>query len=496
MEQQFKKVPEATYLATEKSEKYRAILRYFYIQHERLKEDLIPEEILTHLKESPFFALYTLDELKLDLTSLVKWGNLNAQQESGRVKSIEEFNNKRFRYQITPYTVEFERMLIRFEQDSEAFTGSLERNQFERFEQSIRKIKEFLSEKSEESSVSEQSHQIWDDIMTYFKKITQNTSDYFAYLRSEDATEHMQSDAFLLYKDRFTNYLREFIKALYRTVAAIQQTMKELSASEMQQFFNFVAAHEATIFRFETKESETFIKECHLTWENIKAWFLGDVHGNSQYQNVLNQTNEAIRRLTSIVQRLGERNRIGASRKDDYLHLASWFLRSDSIEEAHRLSSVVFGLSHTKHIYSDYIPTDDIYMESWVEPPMDYGRSYRDSTKRTATKASALIDRAVEKEKYRQYYLKEQEREQKIIESYRHEDRIIIEELPIVEPFMRKLFLSWIGKAMVSKDELIKTEYGDEIKVEIDKNRSVILKAKDGEMKMPATTFRFIKEAL
>ena len=73
------------------------------------------------LRQSPYFAPYTLEGLKMDLTSLVKWGNLHAQQESGRVRSIEEFNNKRFRYQITPYTVEFERMLLRFEQNSETF---------------------------------------------------------------------------------------------------------------------------------------------------------------------------------------------------------------------------------------------------------------------------------------------------------------------------------------------------------------------------------------
>jgi len=248
MDTQFKKVPEATYLATEKSEKYRAILRYFYIQHEHLKEDLLPEEILAYLKASPYFSLYTIDELKMDLTSLVKWGNLYAQQESGRVKTIEEFNNKRFRYRIAPYTVEFERMLIRFEQDSETFSGSLERNQFERFEQVIGKIKQLIDAKSETLSTPEDAHQIWDDILTYFKKITQNTSDYFAYLRSENATEHMKSDAFLLYKDRFTNYLREFIKALYRTVASIQAIMKELATADLKQFFTHVATHEATIF--------------------------------------------------------------------------------------------------------------------------------------------------------------------------------------------------------------------------------------------------------
>jgi len=37
---------------------------------------------------------------------------------------------------------------------------------------------------------------------------------------------------------------------------------------------------------FEAQDDEVFIQECIFTWDNIKAWFLGDAHGNSQYENV------------------------------------------------------------------------------------------------------------------------------------------------------------------------------------------------------------------
>lgn len=94
MEGPFKRVTEATYLATDKSDKYRAILRYFYIQHERLREFLMPEEVYIHLKVSPYFEKYEMEELHSDLASLVKWRNLRAQQESGKVKTIDEFKKK------------------------------------------------------------------------------------------------------------------------------------------------------------------------------------------------------------------------------------------------------------------------------------------------------------------------------------------------------------------------------------------------------------------
>jgi uncharacterized protein (TIGR02677 family) len=487
MEAPFKRVIEATYLSTEKSDKYRAILRFFYIQHERLREFLFPEEVFAHLKNSNLFVHYDIDELHSDLSSLVKWGNLRAQQESGKVKTVDEFKKRRFRYQITPYTVEFERMLIRFEQDSDTFGGSLEKTQFERLFQTLKRIQ------GSHHDTPEVCAQHWDDLLTYFKKITQNTSDYFAYLRSEDASEQIKSEAFLLYKDQFTLYLREFIIALQRTAAGIQDIMISLSRLDMRSFLQKVSEHEEKIFRFERLGLETdHIGELEETWLNVKAWFLGDEAGESQYENVQQQTNDAIRRLTRIVQRLSERSQLQRSRKEDYLHLATWFLRLPSLDEAHKLASVAFGVTHTKHIYSDHIPTDDIYTDVWEEAPMAHERVPKIREYREKTKATALEDHRELKEKAKKEHLEQRLYEQSVIQNYRSGSEIIIEELPVVEPFVRKLFLSWIGKAMAREDNTIKTEYGDQIKVQLDPTRTIVLRAKDGEMKMPAVTFHYI----
>lgn len=50
----------------------------------------------------------------------------------GNSKTIEEYKKKRFRYQLTPYTIEFERMLIETENKEKSFGGALERTQFSR----------------------------------------------------------------------------------------------------------------------------------------------------------------------------------------------------------------------------------------------------------------------------------------------------------------------------------------------------------------------------
>lgn len=487
----FKRVKEATYLTAEKSWSYRAILRYFYIQHERMREFLFPEEIYEYVTQFNEFNGYTEEALQLDLDSLVRWGNLIARQELGKSRTVEEFKKKRFRYQCTPYTVEFERMLMELEGMGETFGGSLERTQFERLYQSLIKMEQITLNKKVEDD--EECAQVWDDVLTYFRQITQNTSDYIAYINSEEVEERMQTEAFLVYKDQFTTYLRDFIIALQGTALQIQDLLIGITKKQLQQFFNQVIRHQQQAFRFEEVKDTDPYEDYLERWLSIKAWFLGNEHGESEYEMLQQRTDESIRRITRVVQRLGERHQHFHSRKKDYLHLAKWFDSMEELEQAHELSSVVFGVFHTRHYYMDHIPTDNIYVDVWDELPMEHEtkpiiRNYREKTR-----PGAVTDNQEKKEEMKRAYLEQMQKEQKLIEKYIQEDRIIIEDLPVVETQVRKLLLSWIGKAMARKDRTIKTELGKRVQVILEDGR-VVLEAEDGSLEMPKATLQFSKE--
>ena len=53
----------------------------------------------THL--DPLFADYRPEQCQQDLTMLTEWKNLNTIQDTKKVASIEEFKNKKYRYQMT-----------------------------------------------------------------------------------------------------------------------------------------------------------------------------------------------------------------------------------------------------------------------------------------------------------------------------------------------------------------------------------------------------------
>ncbi|WP_445492530.1 DUF2397 family protein [Niallia sp. 03133] len=128
-----KRVVEASYLTADSAAHFRTILRYFYHQHERMRDFIAPEEIFEHTRSIPAFADYAEEQLHQQLGQLVKWNNLIARQYMTNAKTVEEYKKKRFRYQSTPYTIEIERMLVVLEKKSaDNFQGSLEKPQFDR----------------------------------------------------------------------------------------------------------------------------------------------------------------------------------------------------------------------------------------------------------------------------------------------------------------------------------------------------------------------------
>lgn len=490
--QPFKKVIEASYLTAEKAWSYRAILRYFYIQHERMREFLFPEEIHAYLKDLQGFSDYTEDQLHQDLEQLTKWNNLIARQEMGRSKSIEEFKKKRFRYQSTPYTVEFERMLQEMERGGDVFGGSLEKKEFERLYQALIELETII--KKDKLPPADECAQLWNDVFTYFRAITKNTADYIAHINSEQAEERMQTEAFLVFKDQFTSYLRDFIVGLQQTALKIQQLLETVTLEQLEPVIKQVIIHQQQIPRFEDlglTEAEQ-IEEQHGKWQNLIAWFLGNMHGESEFDMLQIRTNEQIRRITRVVQRLGERHQYFRSRKKDYLHLAKGFDTLETIKEAHELSAVVFGVFHTRHLFSDHVPTDDIYTDIWDEQPIKHETKPRIRNYREKTRPGAIVSQQLAKEKARQEHLKRKQEELQTVEKYMQGNEIHLDQLPVVETYVRKMLLTWIGKAMARKDHTFKTEHGRTVKVIITPNERVSVNAEDGVMEMPAVTFQFM----
>jgi uncharacterized protein (TIGR02677 family) len=502
-EKELKPIVEASYLTTTNAWRYRSILRFFYNQHERLRHYLFPEEIYDYLKQSSYFQEYTEEQLQQDLNQLVEWKNIIPRQETGKVNTIEDFKKKKFRYQCTPYTIEFERMIQGLEQIGEAFGGSLERTLFDRLLESLLKLTDvqpsFMEDHEEEKKyklvkwTNEEIHTVWEEMYDHFRKLTENATDYLAYLKSEKVEEAMMTESFLAFKDVLTQYLRDFMTTLQRTSFRIEAILEDTPHSFIEQVVERLVQHQLSIPRLDEQPDVEELKIRFIDqWKGLQRWFIGMNGRESELSFLQNETNETIRRMTRFAQRLGEKHHNFRSRRKDYLHLANWFHDFEDIKEAHQLSACVFGLFHTRHLFAETKETEDIDTEMWEHSPTVLTLKPRIKQYREKTRPGAVVSRKREKDKMLQHYLLEKEAEQKLIEEMITNDKIILSDLPLIDPYVRKTILHWIGKCMSNRDGEAKTETGRRIRLlQLNEGR-ITLRAEDGVLDMPNYVFTFI----
>lgn len=495
-DQLLKPIQEAAYLSVNNAWRYRAILRYFYQQHEQLRYYLFPEEILDHLKKNPYFSDYTDAHLQQDLDQLVAWKNLIPRQDTRKVSSIEEFKKKKFRYQCTPYTVEIERMVLGLEKIGESFGGSLEKTLFDRILDKLLKLLPY-SNQTDSHYISELSNEelfvLWEGLHGNFVKLTQNATDYLAHLQSEKIEEMMMTEAFLAYKDGLTEYLRGFMTVLQRTSIKIEAVLEKVPLNLIEQIAGKLADHYLSIPRLEERpQKEKLMQDYISQWKRFKDWFTGRDAGESDLTYLQRQTNETIRRITRFAQQLGERFHNYRSRRRDYLHLAQMFNNCQSIKEAHELAACVFGVFHTRHFYAGVKETEDIYAEIWDMPATELVIKPRVRSYREKTKTGAIQSNAQEKQIVLKEYLEEKKAEQRLIEEMIKENCIVLAKLPKVDPYIRKTLLSWITKCMLNVDWVGKTETGRKMRLKLVDNKEITLKSTDGVLRMPNYIIQFI----
>ncbi|PRO66504.1 TIGR02677 family protein [Alkalicoccus urumqiensis] len=486
-----KKLTEASYLTAENASGYRAVLRYFYIQHERMRDYLAPEEVLAHLQSLPAYAETDENTLLQQLAQLVKWGNLHARQDMTNARTIEEYKKKRFRYQATPYTIEIERMTIQLEtMNQEQFGGSLEKSQFDRLLDNLGRLNQEIT--GGLPSGTEASMRLWEDILQSFQTIRTSTADYVAYIHSEQTDQRMQSDAFLVYKNQFTTYLRDFIISLQRTSLQIIDQLEQIRPEKMTLFIETLIEHRRGVPRLEdvsASDIDSWETEFRSLWQAVLDWFIGSDGRQSELEMLQIQTNEMIRRITRYVQRLSERRHEHQSRRQEYLHLSRMFAETGTIEEAHRLAGMVFGPESVRHLRMSGDTTDLLHQDVWDQPPEVIPIKPRVRQYREKTKAGALQSNEAKKEAYLQEVRREQEQERRLIDTYFSDGPLTLSTVERVQPEVRKMLLAWIGRAAAHPERTVKTDYGFSVHVAIHRGTRITLPAEDGVMTMPDVTF-------
>lgn len=485
-----KVVDEIKYLNVENTWRYRCIMRFFYFEYEKMEYWLYKEDIFNELKKHSEFSLYTMDDLKQDLDTLVINKNLESRQDTSKVSTIEEFKNKQFRYQISKYSIEIERMLIKLE-NLKIEGSSLSPDLLQRFKDDIKKI----------DSMEDKDIKVvgswWNGITNDFKLLNTNYNDYMKEFFSARADELMKTKEFIVYKDKFIDYLRGFVKGLQQNSYLIESILNSVDNLKIKNVIDRVVAYEKSIPRIDYNPSESEIRsKVEGTFESIRKWFISEYGRESEVNRLFAVTDEIIRKITRYAYQISESSNSMAGRKEEYKKIASLFCKCTDINEAHKLSSMVFGIFNMRHIKGEFIrETDSINNGIFDEKPINIEikpkvRGYREKLHKTP-----IPDNSAAKRKILNEYIRKQEEEKKEISVYINSGKINFSSLPVLKPSIRVTLLKWLSKGLSSADKKGRTEDGHIYKVVLpdDMTEKCTIKCEDGEFTMPKFIIEFEK---
>lgn len=484
-----KPIIETSYLNAQNVGRYRCIMRYFYEQHQRLRYWLKPLEVYDGVVA---FGLleedYTLEQCQKDLNQLVEWNNLVPRHDGGRSATVEEYLRKKFRYQMTPYAVEIERLVAGLEK-IRGYGGSLEPSLFESIDEQLNRL-----EKDAGQFPPGEAAALWDKIYGDFIKLTENASDYIASLQSTKVEELMLTEAFLAYKDSVTRYLQDFIQGLQRHAYKIEAVLSTVDRGVVSNFLSNVQRDLSARPQLdEPVTPEEQLDRLQLEWQSMVRWFAGHDNEPSDVYFLEQTTKDTIARIVRNALRIQEKHRLGVSRKRELDYLGKWFFSLEDINDSHRLAAHVFGLYRCRHFQGvDERGTDNADVSMWQAGPNIRELRSRSRKRLRDTGTGSIRDRRERQQQAKEKFLITQQEEMAVLQAYLARREIRIADLDPVSARERYYLLYWIGRCMANKSRRILTPEGIGISLEMPAGRErARLECEDGELDMPNYLLKF-----
>ncbi|HBG96336.1 MAG TPA: TIGR02677 family protein [Chromatiaceae bacterium] len=353
------------YLTADKTDLYRILMQAFSEAKEHFQVHLRPEDVQERAARNGQHI--ELDAIQTALGQLVEWGNLQAEPDTSRVTTVEDFYRARYLYQITREGEAAQAALATYRRMLE-HQGALQSVALADIASQLRALRTLLD--ASDTAIAQdsaKSHLLLRDITRVFTDLADNARDFMAGLGRGLDLRRAERAAFIDYKDRLLDYLRQFIGDLVTRSAEISQLILDIQQHAgfrplLEQIAERDAADLAPAPDLEHADPAaldpalaraTRLDEWQARWSGLEAWFIGSIDKPSQAELLRSRARRAISDLVDAVVQLNERRLGRSDRSADYRTLAAWFMHCESDTEAHRLWRAAFGLTPARHLGID-----------------------------------------------------------------------------------------------------------------------------------------------
>ncbi len=484
-------VPQTKYLSAENYVSYRAIMRIFYMEHQKMHYQLDKQTILGELRQDRLFSAYSDQQLSQDLDQLIKWKNLTAIQDPRKVRTVADFQNKQYQYMMSQAALEIERMTITLE-NLYTQTVGLTSSSFRRIQRALDKIEEL-----DQMSLKDIGDW-WQDLQEDFSRLSQSYQDYLREFYGPSAEKYMKSEDFIVYKRHLITYLEDFVQDLQSSSAQISAQLESISSSKTEKLLNLVHQSELDIPRPLSEKTEHWQDELRMkdegVWRSLIGWFSGS---DPTARQVMEVTNEVIRRVVQNAAMLVQMQNMGVSNKAELRHIMKLFSEVSTLDEAHNLSALVFGAQHARHyVVNSNRDTDRIDKSCFEETPMEFLLRPRERTYRPSIDRSGFADKSAEKKEQRRRILEDAQRLRvEVVGHIRNKTLDFAHLESPVTPEVRAVFLSWLAIANLSPDKKGLTEYGQHYSLKSRGNGTCTMVCTDGRLTLPDCVLEFEDDA-
>lgn len=337
-----------SHVTAEKTGVYRAVMEIFAAAKRQFRLHLRPDEVLVEARwpgERP-----SLEEVQQALSQLVEWGNLQAQPDTARVASIEDFYRKRLLYRLTSGGEAVEAGLRVFVATL-ARRGELQSVALEDIRARLIALAELAREAPMDAA---KIHAALRDLVQVFEGLAANAEAFMAGLARAIDLQRADAAVVMSFKSRLIEYLERFIGDLVTRSSQISELLRALVPSESI-LLHLAAEREArdTVpgdAEAEMESVATRLSGWRERWAGLRRWFESEGRGSSQAELLRKNALGAIPRLLQAVAILNDRRAGRSDRAADFRRLALWFMDASDNADAHRLWRAAFALSPARHL--------------------------------------------------------------------------------------------------------------------------------------------------
>ncbi|MBP3920758.1 MAG: TIGR02677 family protein [Bacilli bacterium] len=443
-----KQITEVKYLSVENTERYRPIIRYFFKQYEKLEYWLYKEDVFNALRENDIFNDYTLELCEQDLLKLTEWGNLTNIQDTSNVQTVEEFKNRKYRYQLSEYAIEIERMVMRLE-TLNIETASLEPKLFEKIKILLTKIKD-IDDLTEINDCFEELNET-------FTKLNNNYKDFLKMFHEVKNEELMKSEQFLIYKDRVIEYLKNFLSGFQLNTLKIKQLLNDYPNDFEDTLISKIMEYKRNQPILEPNFDYNYLEEVlRGKWKSIIKWFTDARYEESETERLRRAINNIINKITKSVMSIIESN-TSVNRMEEYKHILKLFLNVNDVYELEQYVPVIFGIHKVKHFTGISKGTDSITIKPSESEHVFLDLKSHSRLIKEKTVKVQVENKLFEKERQLKEILAIQERQKQLLKKYIDKGEIMVSEVKNIESFERRFILSLltmgINKGIVKNNE-------------------------------------------